>query len=210
MIDVTLSDFNTYIREFGVRTFLVAGRIFDLAPDKWEFLACAWYEKNGLLELPNDRYIGKHQKEDRDIVRYHSVDSLLRNPPTELVGMGLHIYEGWVAKKAENEKNRKADPVVIISKPNPEPPPIPKPDRDDSAYDPHPNMPKKPKPVDLPPKSGEPAVKKNPPAWLVRFDVWFGILSGAAGLFAWFFPAIKPWLMGIVPLIEAILKAWGV
>lgn len=149
MVETYLDEFNEYMREFGSRTFLVAGRIFDLAPDNWERLAALWYQKNGLLELSNDRYIGKHPKEDRDIVRYHSVDDIVLNPPTELAGIGRHIFDGWQGEKARIIKRRSEDPVVIL------PPP------------PNPPM---PKPIELPPKQEEP--KKPRPEWRVRLGVY--------------------------------------
>jgi hypothetical protein len=185
-----LSDFNTYARGFGTRMFLVAGRVYDLAPDKWEWLACAWYERHGLLELPGDRYIGKLPNSEQEAVRYASVDALLLNPPKELVGIGRHIYDGWLAKKAQLDKIRNADPIVIL----PPPPEAPKPT--------------KPKPVELPPK--EEPVKKNPSPSLVRFSVYFGMIASVAGIVAWFIPGAKPWVAAIVPIIKTILSLFGV
>jgi hypothetical protein len=188
-MNTDLADFNTYAREYGARMFLVAGRVYDLAPDNFAWLASAWYERHGLLELPNDRYIGKLPN-GQEAVRYASVDALLLNPPKELVGIGRHIYDGWLAKKAQLAKIRNADPVVILPPKNPP-------------------MPEKPKPVELPPKSEEP-VKKNPSPSLVRFSVYFGMIASVAGIVAWFIPGAKPWVAAIVPIIKTILSLFGV
>jgi hypothetical protein len=177
-----LADFNTYARGFGTRMFLVAGRVFDLAPDKWEWLACAWYEKNGLLELPNDRYIGKLPGSEQETVRYASVDALLLNPPKELVGIGQHIYDGWLAKKAQLAKIRNADPIIIL----PPPPEAPKPT--------------KPKPVELPPQ--EPAPKKQRPEWQIKTGVWLTILTPIAALGTMLLP--PPWDIVGKALYEAL------
>jgi hypothetical protein len=185
-----LADFNTYARGFGTRMFLVAGRVFDLAPDNFAWLACAWYERHGLLELPGDRYIGKLPGSEQEAVRYNSVDELVLNPPKELVGIGRHIYDGWLAKKAQLDKIRNADPIVILPPP-PEPP-----------------KPTKPTPVELPPK--EEPVKKNPNPTLVRFSVYFGMIASVAGIVAWFIPGAKPWVAAIVPIIKTILSLFGV
>jgi hypothetical protein len=140
-----LSDFNTYAREYGARMFLVAGRVFDLAPDNWEKLSCMWYQQHGLLELPNDRYIGKLPN-GQEAVRYHSVDELALNPPKELAGIGQHIYDGWMAKKVQLAKIRNADPIVILP---PQEPPM---------WEPKPQ----PKPVELPPKQELPKEPQKP------------------------------------------------
>jgi len=82
-------------------------------------------------------------------------------------------------------------PDVVILPPTPEPPKV--------------EEPKKLPEIHLP---QEP--KKNPAAWLVKFSVYFGIVSTVVGVVAWFVPGAKPWVAVIVPVIQAILKAFGV
>lgn len=55
-----------------------------------------------------------------------------------------------------------------------------------------------------------PQIKKNPDPAIVKFSVYFGLVAAAAGVISWFVPALKPWVMVIVPAIEAILKLLGV
>ena len=176
-----LADFNTYARGFGTRMFLVAGRVYDLAPDNFAWLACAWYERHGLLELPGDRYIGKLPGSEQETVRYHSVDELVLNPPKELVGFGQHIYDGWLAKKAQLDKIRNADPIVILPPKNPP-------------------MPEKPKPVELPPQ--EPAPKKQRPEWQIKTGVWLTVLTPIAALGTMLFP--PPWNIIGKAIFEAL------
>lgn len=185
MIETYLDEFNEYVREFGSRTFLVAGRIFDLDTKNWEFLACAWYEKNGLLELPGDKYLGKLPN-GMDAWRYHSVDNLVLKSPTELVGVGKHIFDGWKAEKARIIKRRNADPVVVITPPPPEPP---KP---------------KPVPIELPPKKEEP--KKKPPRaeWVVKLSTYLTILTPVVAVISYFLP---PPFNAFAGLVIQILKA---
>lgn len=88
--------------------------------------------------------------------------------------------------------------------PDPTPVPAPKPEPKPDPYKPHPNMPDPvpptpPAPKD-PSKPEEPKKKKNLPDWLVKFSVWFGILSGAVVAASWFFPPLKV----AVPIIEVI------
>ena len=194
MIDTTLADFNVYMRNCGARTFLVAGRCFDLAPNNWEFLSCAWYERNGLLELANDRYIGKHPTENREMVRYKSVDEIVANPPKELVGIGRHFLDGWIARKKELDQTRKADPVVIL------PPP------------PNPPMPKvEPKPEPKPDPQPEP--KKPSVPFLQRFKGFAKIAAGLGAIMAGTGWAIKLFLPGlgvkIWDMIQMILETIG-
>jgi hypothetical protein len=221
MINTELSDYWMHFvsEDYGRNSVHIAPRFYDLAPERWLELTSIYYSRFGMKQPPlDDRYIGKLPGTDRDIVRSHRVDAIvLENPVMD--DMAKFFYDSWIAKKAVLEKRRKAEPPpVVIAKPNPLPPnpPMPPLPKDDDVYAPHPNMPKKPKPsvptkpIDLPTKQEEPAAKKNPPAWVVRSKVWWGILAGAAGLVAWFFPAIKVWLLAIVPIVEAIFKFWGV
>jgi hypothetical protein len=74
---------------------------------------------------------------------------------------------------------------------------------------PKPVEPPKPKPVEPPkPKPVEPPAKKNPPAGLVKFSVWFGIIGTAIAAASLFFPQLKM-LAPIVALIKALLGAFG-
>jgi len=200
-IMVDLADFNGFVRQYGSRVFLVAGRCFDLDPDNWEFMACAWYEKHSnMLEIPNDKYIGKLPGNKQEALRYHSVDELFQNPPKELVGVGKFIYEAWMARKKELAKMRNADPIL----PPPPVPPTPQPTPEDPASS-------RGKPAKLPPKNPDvKPPKKNPPPGLVRFSTYFGIAASLAAVVSWFVPGAKPLVVGIVAVIKAILSALGV
>lgn len=94
---------------------------------------------------------------------------------------------------------RRPRPDIPVPEPRPKPKPEPMPT-------PHPNMPKPPTP--RPQEPDQP--KKNPNPTLVKFGVWFGILSSVLGIVAWFVPSLKPWVMAIVPIIKAILSILGV
>lgn len=191
MIEVSnVSDFNLhFVSQYSIRSFLVAGRFFDLTTD-WERLSCEWYAKHGFNEQPNDRYIGQ-LPDGRDAIRYHSVDELVLLNPAQLSPTGEMLYSQWLGIKAKLEEHRKVPDVVILPPP-PEPP----------VYEPEPEH-------EPEPKKDEPAPKKNPSPALVKFGVWFGIASTVAGVVAWFVPAIKPWLLVIVPVVESIIKVFG-
>lgn len=89
---------------------------------------------------------------------------------------------------------------------NDEPIPTPQPVPQPTPVPPRPPFPPKPEPKPEPEKPK----KKNPPASLVRFSVVFGALATALGFASWFYPPLKPFLAAIVPLVKAILAAFGV
>lgn len=183
MIGTDVSDFNLHwLPQFGSVKFLVAGRCFDVAPARWEVLACEWYARHGFQELKGDRYV------DGNMVKYHSVDILAAEEPLNVSTLGSHLYDSWQARKAELAKNRKEP----IEPPKPLPPTKP---------DPIPE----PKPQ---PKPEEP--KKNPSPGLVKFGVWFGILASGLGVASFFYPPLKPIVAFVVPLVKALLAALGV
>lgn len=106
-----LSDFNLhFLPQFGRVRFLVAGRCFDLAPDRWEALACEWYARNGFSEIKGDAYISGMG------YRFKSVDTLVAESPLAMSPLGQHLLDSWQARKKELEKNR-------IEPPKPVPPP---------------------------------------------------------------------------------------
>lgn len=55
-----------------------------------------------------------------------------------------------------------------------------------------------------------PQEKKNPSPALVKFSVYFGMIATVAGAISWFVPVLKPWLLAIVPIVETVLKLFGV
>lgn len=181
-----LSDFNYHmVGLYSSRAFLVAGRIYDLAPDRWEQLACIWMARHGFFELKDDRYLTETS------IRFKSVDALVAEANPEMTPTAQHLYDQWLGIKAKLAKQRSTDPI-IIKPPAPTPTPLPIPDPIPETQEP------KPEP------------KKNPSPSLVKFGVWFGILSSIAGVVAWFVPGAKPWVAVIVPAIKAILSALGV
>jgi hypothetical protein len=170
MIDVSnVSDFNLhFVAQYSSRSFLVAGRFFDLSPD-WERLSCEWYARHGFVELKNDRYVGQ-LPDGRDAIRHHSVDALVLEKPEKLSEIGQHLYASWLGIKANLAKHRTEPPVVILPPKNPP-------------------MPEKPKPVELPPQ--EPAPKKQRPEWQIKTGVWLTILTPIAALGTMMLP--PPW-----------------
>jgi hypothetical protein len=118
-----LSDFNLhFVSLYSSRAFLVAGRFYDLAPDRWEKLACIWYARNGFFELKNDRYL-------TDIMlRFKSVDALVAEEYPEMTPTSQQLYDQWIGIKAKLAKQRSDDPIKI-SQPKPTPTPLPIPDK---------------------------------------------------------------------------------
>jgi hypothetical protein len=187
MIDVSsVSDFNLhFVSQYSSRSFLVAGRFFDLTKD-WERLACEWYGRKGFRELKNDRYIGQ-LPDGRDAIRYHSVDALVLENPERLSDIGQHLYDSWLGIKANLAKHRSEPPVVIL--PPPQEPPMWEPDTKPV-----------PKPVELPPKKEEP--KKHRPEWQIKFGVWLTVLTPVVAIATIFLP--PPWNMLGKAIFEAI------
>jgi hypothetical protein len=127
-MNTDISDFNLWhMSDYGRNVFLVAGRFFDLAPDRWEFLTCCWYGRNGLSELKDDRYLTETS------IRFKSVDALVAETDPKLNDIGAHLYKGWMAKKALLAERRKTPPVIVLPpdpippEPKPQPKPEPKP-----------------------------------------------------------------------------------
>jgi hypothetical protein len=184
MTDV--SDFNLrMVSLYSSRAFLVAGRFYDLAPDRWDKLACLWYARHNFFELPGDRYLTD------TMVRFKSVDALVAEIDPQMTPTAQHLYDQWMGIKKRLEESRKDKPIPIEPpKPTPTPLPIPA-------------------PIPEPKPDPKPEQPKNPSPGLVRFGVWFGIISSVVGVVAWFVPALKPWVAAIVPIIRAILSALG-
>ena len=112
-----LSDFNLhFLPQFGRVRFLVAGRCFDLAPDRWEALACEWYARHGFSEIKGDAYISGMG------YRFKSVDALVSESPLTMSPLGQHLLDSWQVRKKELEKNR-IDPAKPVPPP-PNTPPI--------------------------------------------------------------------------------------
>ena len=134
MTDV--SDFNLrMVSLYSSRAFLVAGRFYDLAPDRWDKLACLWYARHNFFELPGDRYLTD------TMVRFKSVDALVAEVDPPMTPTAQHLYDQWLGIKKRLEESRKDKPIPIEPpKPTPTPLPIP---------DPIPE-PKKPEPVPEP------------------------------------------------------------
>jgi hypothetical protein len=179
-----ISDFNLrFVSLYSSRAFLVAGRFYDLAPDRWAALSCLWYARHNFFELPGDRYLTE------TAVRFKSVDALVAEKDPEMTTTAQHLYDQWLGIKARLAKQRSDDPIKI-DPPKPVPIPLPIPE---------------PKPE---PKPQEPPVKKNPPAALVKFSVWFGIAGMVITAASLFFPQLKM-LAPFVALIKALLGAFG-
>lgn len=194
-IDTELSDFNWhYLSQYGKIKFYAAGRFwdamtFDKAPIDPCRLACEFYARNGFSFTPSDVYRQGNR------LRYKCIDALVEENPEKLSDVGQMLYDGWLGYKKKLEADRAKEPELPkIEPPPPTPPPV-------VVEEPKPKLPE----VRLP---QEP--KKNPAAWLVKFSVWFGIVSTVVGAVAWFVPGAKPWVAVIVPVIQAILKAFGV
>lgn len=133
MIKTDVSDFNLHwLPQFGPVKFLVAGRCFDAAPDRWEGMACEWYARHGFQELKDDRYATE------TAVRYKSVDALAAEKPMQVSALGSHLYDSWMARKAELAKNRKEP----IEPPKPLPPTKPEEPKDEPKPQPKPEEPK--------------------------------------------------------------------
>lgn len=133
MINTEISDFNLHwLPQFGAVKFLVAGRCFDVAPDRWEGMACEWYARHGFQELKDDRYLTE------TAVRFKSVDALAAEKPMQVSNLGSHLYDSWMARKAELAKNRKEP----IEPPNPLPPTKPEEPKDEPKPQPKPEEPK--------------------------------------------------------------------
>jgi hypothetical protein len=180
-----ISDFNLrFVYLYSSRAFLVAGRFYDIAPDRWEKLTCLWYARHNFFELPGDRYLTE------TAVRFKSVDALAAEKDPEMTPTAQHLYDQWMGIKKRLEESR-ADKPVPIEPPKPTPTPLPIPD-------PIPE----PKPEDKPPS------KKNPPAALVKFGVYFGILGTAITAASLFFPQLKL-LTPFIALLKALLAAFG-
>lgn len=190
MSNTDVSDFNLhFVSLYTSRAFLVAGRIYDLCPDDWSRRACIWYARNNFFELPGDRYLTD------TAVRFKSVDALVAEVDPKMTPTAQHLYDQWLGIKKKLEESRKDKPVPIEPpKPTPTPLPIP---------DPIPEP--KPEPT---PEPEQP--KKNPPPSLVKFGVWFGILASGLSVAAFFYPPLKPIVTFVVPIIKALLAAFGV
>jgi hypothetical protein len=180
-MNTEVSDFNLWhISDYGRNTFLVAGRIYDLAPDRWEKLTCIWYGRHGMVELADDRYIEENR------LRYKTVDALVAEVDPSMSPVAKFIYDEWVEKKAAIAKRRAEKPVVILPpppKPPSEPPktptrPIPKPE---------------PTPVKPKPKKGFP----------LKTIV---VLLGAVGFALKFLP-VPPVVLLAIEWITKILQA---
>jgi hypothetical protein len=183
MTDV--SDFNLrLVSLYSSRAFLVAGRFYDLAPDRWEKLSCLWYARHNFFELKDDRYLTE------TMVRFKSVDTLVAEVDPPMTPTAQHLYDQWMGIKRRLEESRKDKPIPI-EPPKPTPTPLPIPD-----------------PIPEPKPEPKPPEKKNPPAWLVKFSVWFGIIGMAVTAASLFFPQLKM-LAPIVALIKALLAAFG-
>jgi len=122
MTDV--SDFNLrMVSLYSSRAFLVAGRFYDLAPDRWDKLACLWYARHNFFELPGDRYLTD------TAVRFKSVDALVAEKDPEMTATAKHLYDQWLGIKERLAKQRSDDPIIIKPPtPTPTPTPLPIPD----------------------------------------------------------------------------------
>jgi hypothetical protein len=120
MTDV--SDFNLrMVSLYSSRAFLVAGRFYDLAPDRWDKLACLWYARHNFFELPGDRYLTD------TMVRFKSVDALVAEVDPQMTPTAQHLYDQWMGIKKRLEESRKDKPIPI-EPPKPTPTPLPIPD----------------------------------------------------------------------------------
>jgi hypothetical protein len=183
MTDV--SDFNLrLVSLYSSRAFLVAGRFYDLAPDRWAALSCLWYARHNFFELPDDRFFTD------TAVRFKSVDALVAEKDPEMSGTAKHLYDQWLGIKKRLEESRKDKPIPI-EPPKPTPTPVPIPD-----------------PIPEPNPVPQPPAKKNPPAALVKFGVYFGILGTAITAASLFFPQLKL-LTPFIALLKALLAAFG-
>ena len=118
---------------------------------------------------------------DDRIQRRYSVNKLAAENPLQMSDEAQVMYNCWLADRARREALKKPPPI--------EPP--------------------KPIPPEPKPEEPKPEKPKNPSPGLVRFGVWFGIISSVVGVVAWFVPSLKPWVAAIVPIIRAILSALG-
>jgi len=117
-----ISDFNLrLVSLYSSRAFLVAGRFYDLAPDRWDKLACLWYARHNFCELPGDRYLTD------TMVRFKSVDALVAEVDPQMTPTAQHLYDQWMGIKKRLEESRKDKPIPI-EPPKPVPPPLPKPE----------------------------------------------------------------------------------
>jgi hypothetical protein len=191
-IDTELSDFNWhYLSQYGKIKFYAAGRLwdamtFDKAPINPYRLACEFYARYDFSFSPDDFYRQGNR------IRYKCIDDLVKENPEKLSDVGQMLYDGWLGFKKNLEAQRSKEPKLpTIPPPPPEPPKVEEPKKLPEV-----KVPKEP--------------KKNPAPWLVKASVWFGIVSTVVGAVAWFVPGAKPWVAVIVPVIQAILKAFGV
>ncbi len=161
---------------------LIAYRFFDLGVEDWDKRACEWHMRYayGVKLSDGDVYF------DDRLQRRYSVDKLAKESPLQMSDQAQVMHNCWLADRERREANKKPP----IEPPHPVPP-APKPE---------------PKPEE--PKQEEPPTKKNPPAALVKFGVYFGILGTAITAASLFFPQLKV-LAPIVALIKALLAALG-
>ena len=198
-MNTDVSDFNLWhMSDYGRNVFLVAGRFFDLAPDRWELLTCIWYGRNGLTELKDDRYVTETE------VRYKSVDALVAETDPKPNDIGAHLYSGWTAKKAALAKKRKTPPVVVLP-PTPTPPePKPEPKPDDVSR-PHPRMPDpipQPEPEPKPTDPNAPAKPKAKIPWKTIATILGAISFGLS-----FFPVpgiVKDIIGWVVKILNSL------
>jgi hypothetical protein len=175
--------FNNFVCEnYWHSATLIGYRFFDLKLEDWDKRACEWHMRYGYgVKLSDgDSYFSGNMQ------RRYSVDKLAAENPLKMSETAQVMHNCWLVDRARREALKKPPP---IEPPKPVPPPLPKPE------------PKPPEP--------KPEQPKNPSPGLVRFGVWFGIISSVVGVVAWFVPALKPWVAAIVPIIRAILSALG-
>jgi hypothetical protein len=182
-MNTELSDYYLFfVRDYGRAAVHIAPRFFDIAPDKWLKLTSIYYARFGFKELPeDDSYVGKLAN-GRDAVRSHRVDAIVLENP-EMDDMAKFLYDSWIAKKAQLDKNRNETPPIVLPPP-PEPPPMPK-------------------PVELPPKVEEPKPPKKP------FKIHWGLIATilTALAFALKFLPVPAFVLGIIDVILKIIQA---
>lgn len=139
-----LPKFNSFICDKAVengvssrKVFLVAGRFFDLAPDRWEMLSCEWYHRNGIYELDGDKYLTE------TMVRYRSVDAMVNEKNFELAEPARLLYNEWVEKRGVILDNDTSKPPIVITPPPPAPPPVVVEPEEPKLEEPKPEKPKK-------------------------------------------------------------------
>jgi hypothetical protein len=182
MTDV--SDFNLrMVSLYSSRAFLVAGRFYDLAPDRWDKLACLWYARHNFFELKDDRYMTE------TMVRFKSVDALVAEVDPKMTPTAQHLYDQWMGIKKRLEESRKDKPIPI-EPPKPTPTPLPIPD---------------PIPEPKPEPKQEPEAPKKAKLWKL-IAVVLGAIAFAIK-FVPVVPAIVPVIIEwIVKILEAIPK----